>query len=127
MRNIIAVILGIITSFFTLLIVFFVLMKFDIGSFRTFALDKFKPDQFSAILNQLRWQWPLIFIPPSFAAGAVAALTAKKKEYLLGLLSILPILLLFFNHFLLDYLFLIMSVFFFTIIGVKTAKLLKGE
>jgi hypothetical protein len=125
MRNITAVILGIITSFVTLFLIFSLLFIFDIGPLRTFALGKFGPDQFAAILNQVYWQFLLIISLVSFVAGIVTALKAKNKEYFLGILSIFPMLLIYFHSFSHNCLLLYLSTFFFTITGIKTAKIFK--
>lgn len=98
MRNFIAIIAGAITSFFMMAVIAFLMLSLDIKPFSDFAKGTVTNDQFFLVAQKVLYLYSLILLPAiAFFAGLLAALIAKNKEYLIGLLCILPMFVVYFD------------------------------
>jgi hypothetical protein len=98
MRNFIAVIAATITSFFMIAAIAFLMLRLDIKPFSDFAKGTATDDQVFGVAHNLLYLYTLILLPAiAFFSGLLAALLAKNKEYLIGLLCILPMFVIFFD------------------------------
>ena len=98
MRNFIAIIAGAITSFFMMAVIAFLMLSLDIKPFSDFAKGTVTNDQF--FFSRSKGTLSLFFdtlTSDCFFAGLLAALIAKNKEYLIGLLCILPMFVVYFD------------------------------
>lgn len=98
MRNLIAVIAGILTSILLMSLTAFLMMRFDIKPFSDFAKGTIAKDQVFLVANKIVSLFYWIFIPVyAFCAGLVSTLFARNREYIIGLICILPLFIIFFE------------------------------
>ncbi|NWF93493.1 MAG: hypothetical protein HXY46_11285 [Syntrophaceae bacterium] len=125
MRNLIAAVIGSITSFLMVAVIAFLVLTLDIKPFSDFATGKVNDGQFFLAAQRILFLYSLIVLPlTAFIAGVVAALAAKNKEYLIGLLCILPMFIVFFD-FSATYLLMVFVASCLVIIGVRAAVYFK--
>lgn len=125
MRNLIATVIGFITSFLMMAVIAFLMLTLDIKPFSDFATGKVNNGQFFLAAQRILFLYSLIVLPlVAFIAGVVAALTANNKEYLIGLLCVFPMLAVFFD-FSATYLLMVFVASGLVIIGVRAAVYFK--
>ncbi len=125
MRNLIAIVSGSITSFFLQAVFAFLMMRFDIKPFSDFARGTVTANNFFIIAQKIIYLYYLVLIPSiAFISGIVAALLAKNKEYIVGLLSILPAYIIVYD-FSLTYFLMIFVASVLMLFGVRVAVYLK--
>jgi len=127
MRNVISIISGILVSFITMAIIAFIIIKFDIMPITDFARGNFSCSDFTSVLQKMMLLYITILFPLiSLATGIVAGIIAKNKEYLLGFLSAIPMLSLFFEPSI-YYFLILLSVSLFIFVGIYIAKYIKSK
>ena len=125
MRNLKAILLGITTLFVFAIILTFVLINFDIEPFNKFATGNFDKALFFKLTKNIIILYILIIFPViSFITGVVSALVAKSREFFIGLISVSPLFILFFD-FSSYYLLILLSVTISVAIGTKIALRIK--
>jgi hypothetical protein len=125
MRNIAAVLIGILISFLTMALIAFVFMYFGVGPFFEFATGNFDKMQFFDLAKKITlWYIFLLFPIIAFVTGLFSALIARDWEYVIGILCIVPLLIIFFDASF-NYLLILLSIVLFETIGVNFAKRMK--
>lgn len=128
MRNFIAIIAGTITSFLLLGVNFFLILHFDIKPYSDFVKGTITPDQLTSVFAYKGLYMITLMLNPAIAffAGLLAALLAKNKEYLIGLLCILPMYIVFFA-FLSSYFVVVFVGSSLMLLGVRAAVYFKRK
>ena len=131
MRNVISVISGILVSFITAAMIAFIILKFDIIPITDFARGNFSCSDFTSMLQKTRllhitMLFPFLSLATGITAGITAGIIAKNKEYLLGFLSAIPMLSLFFELSI-DYFLILLRVSLYIFVGVYFAKYVKSK
>lgn len=119
MRNLIAVIVGAITSFLMMAVIAFLMMRLDIKPFSDFAMGKVNQAQFYLVAQEVVFLYALLIVPLiALIAGVVTASIARNKEYLLGLLCIVPMFFLFLD-FSTNYFLMVVIASILMLVGVR--------
>lgn len=131
-RNIIACICGIIISFLLVSFAGFIIMNFKIYPFYEFAtgsIDKFF-ELGPTIFQKINMYFFIVIFPIIvFITGLVTGLIAKRKEYLIGIISIMPLYIVFFllSSFSIRSIFGLISFVLSVTLGIYIAKTLKRK
>jgi hypothetical protein len=87
MRSLMAVIAGAVTSFLMMAVIAFLMMTLDIKPFSDFGTGKVTQAQFIFVAQKILFLYFVIILPfIGLVTGLVAALIARHKEYMIGLL-----------------------------------------
>lgn len=99
MKNIMAVITGILFSLILFALVTAFVMKFNVEPYASFGTGKFSSSDLSILQNKiLVVNYFVVFPFITLITGCIVALIARNKEYILGLISITPIGIAFFDR-----------------------------
>ncbi len=127
MRYFIAVLSGTITSFLMMGVVTFMVMQFDIKPYSDYLVGELYYEHIFLIADRVLIIVYIIILPLiAFIASLVAALIAKNKEYLIGLLSIFPMVILFF-YVSRYYWVMVLTTSILAITGVRLAIFIKSK
>jgi len=127
MRNIIAIILGLIVSFILFSLVSILIMKLNIEPYYGFSKGNFVKNELGTIQNKVIFlNYFLIFPFVSLITCCIVTFIAKNREYIVGLCSIIPVVVLSFDSSIL-WLFSLLVVVGFSLIGVTLSKKLKAK
>jgi len=122
MRNTLALIIGIVSSIALFLIIIYTLAFFDIGPSKQLLSVNFDYYSLRKIIKFIIF---IIFPIISFFAGFIETFIAKSKEYIIGFISVLPILVMSYNMTLVYLFMTILVVILSMAVGVIAAKYLK--
>jgi hypothetical protein len=127
MKNLIAFIVGFISSFVTVIMITFLLINFEIQPYSEFAMGSSKTDKAFVDAQRILFMNSLIVFPiVSFVTGLIGGIVAKNREYLIGTVCILPILAMLFQSSL-YYLLTLIGMVVFVVVGTRTAIFLKSK
>jgi hypothetical protein len=127
MRNLIAIITGAIASFLLLATCAFLILRLNIKPFSDFARGAVSNGSVFLVAQKIVYLYSLILLPAvAFIAGMLAARLAKNKEYLIGLLCILPMFIVFFD-FSPVYFVMVFAASALMLIGVRVAVYFKNK
>ena len=125
MKNIIAVISGILLSLILFALVSVFVIKFNVEPYASFGRGKFSSTDFGTIQNNIIViNYFIVFPIISFITGYVVGLIAKNKEYILGLISIIPVMIVFFDKSI-SWTFSVIMLVALCLLGVLLSKRLK--
>ena len=127
MKNIIAIIFGVTISFILLALFPVFVMTFNIEPYASFGKGVLnnKVDISSLQSNILNIIYFFVFPIISLITGFIVGYIAKSKGYILGLLSMIPIVILFFDSSV-TWLFGVIVIGVFSLLGVVLSKKLKN-
>lgn len=126
MKNAIAVISGIIFSLILFALVSIFVMKFNVEPYASFGTGKFSRTDLGALQNKIIViNYFVIFPFISFATGCIVALISRSNEYILGIISIIPIGIAFFDRSV-NWAFSIIELVILCLLGVLLSKRLKN-
>lgn len=121
MRNLLAIIVGVITTILMLTFVIYILAYFNIGPCRQIMSSNFNYDTLRVIAKYFIF---IIFPISSFVAAFVASLIANNKE-ICGIASILPLIIIAFKMPSVYLLLAVVTIILSMIAGIMTTKHIK--
>jgi len=126
MKNIIAIISGVIVSLILFALVSVLVMKFNVEPYASFGKGNFTKGDLSTLQNKIVILNYYIVLPiVSLIACCIVGYIAKSKEYILGIISIIPVVILFFDKSV-TWIFSVIVVVIFSLVGVVLSKKLKN-
>ena len=130
-RNYLALICGIFLSFLLVGVAGFILANFKIPPFYEFMIGNsrnfFEPD--SRLLEEMMYIDIFVTFPIiTFTTGLISGLIAKRKEYLIGIISIIPLFIIFnIYSFSINSIYTCISFLISVVFGVFISKSLKKK
>lgn len=127
MKNTIAIISGVIVSLILFTFVSAFVMKYNIEPYSSFGKGGISNSDLSALQNKIIIiNYFVVFPMISLVSGCVVSYIANNKEYILGLFSIIPIVVLFVDRSVI-WIFSVIVVVIFSLLGVVLSKKLKTK
>lgn len=125
MKNVIAIMSGVIVSLILFTLISFLVMKFNVEPYSSFGSGDFLKGDLYALQSRIVFiNFFILFPLISFVAAGIVSCIAKNNEYILGVLSVIPLVVLSFDKSLVG-IFGIVFVVLFASLGVALIRKIK--
>jgi hypothetical protein len=126
MRKILSIIITAITPFIAMVVICLAIINFGIEPFSKFAKGNFKEQELVDIFSRTIVFYQIFIFPIiSVITGLIAGVIARNREYLIGLISVIPFCAIWFE-FSLNYGVQLLIIYVFVSLGVYIARRMKS-